>query len=297
MSGSGRVRVLSCAWLTLLGCLAVAPAAPGAREARISVPVASVYRAPAPGAERVTQGLLWERVLVLGERGPWVKVLLPDQYRTPQGYPGWMLRRHLVLDTPETLAPVVTVGVPQAAVRLRPEAGSPVASVALFSSDLPWSRRQGDWFQVKLPGRAEPGWVSAREVLEAPLPAQGADVLATASRLEGTSYLWGGMSRQGIDCSGLAYTVYKVHGFLLPRDADQQFQVGVAVDRADLEPGDLVFFGSAKTGRVTHVGFFVGEDQFLHASGTWGVARTSLEHPRYKTAWLGARRILTEPAP
>lgn len=288
---SRTVRALSCTWLTLLGCLAVAPAAPAHREARLAVPVASVYASPAETSERVTQALLWERVLVLREQGPWARVLLPDQYRTPQGYPGWMLRKHLLLDTPANLSQVVTVKVPRTEVRARPQDGTQVLSVAYFASDLPWSRMEGDWYQVSLPGRAEPGWVRASDVSDTDLPHEGQALLDTAARLQGTPYVWGGMSRLGIDCSGFTYTVYKVHGYLLPRDADQQFQVGRPVAREELQAGDLVFFGSGPD-HITHVGFYVGEEVFLDASGRRGVALSNLQDERVRTAFVGARRIL-----
>lgn len=281
---------LGCAWLTLLGCLAVAPAAPGHREARVSVPVASVYAAPSQTAERVTQALLWERVLVVKQQGPWSRVLLPDQYRTPQGYPGWMLTQHLSLDTARSFVQVVTVQSPRAEIRVRPEAGAAVAAVAYFSSDLPWTRCENGWYEVKVPGRVALGWVRAADVVDGYLPATGESVVATASRLKGTPYLWGGMCRLGIDCSGFVYTVYKLHGYLLPRDADQQYQVGTAVDRQSLQPGDLVFFGSGPE-RITHVGIYVGDDQFIDASGRKGVALSRLVDDRVVDAYVGARRI------
>lgn len=281
---------LGCAWLTLLGCLAVAPAAPGQREARVAVPVASVYAAPSQTAERVTQALLWERVLVVKQQGVWSRVVLPDQYRTPQGYPGWMLTRHLALDTARSEIQVVTVQVPRADIRVRPEPGAAVAATAYFSSDLPWTRCLDGWYEVRVPGRTALGWVRAADVVDGHLAADGGALIATASRLKGTPYLWGGMCRLGIDCSGFVYTVYKVHGYLLPRDADQQYQVGTAVARDQLQPGDLVFFGSGPE-RITHVGIYMGDDQFIDASGSRGVAVSRLVDDRVVDAYVGARRI------
>ncbi len=284
-------RILGCACLTILGCLSVAPADPRWREARVSVPVASVYASPADQAERVTQALLWERVLVRQQRGPWVQVMLPDQYRTAQGYPGWMLGRHLVLDTPASLAPVVTVRVSRAWVRREPRADSPSLALARLSSDLPWTEFRDPWFRVLLPGRSEPGWIHADDVVDGCLPPAGQEILKTAGLLKGTPYLWGGMSSLGIDCSGLVFTVFKVHGRLLPRDADQQFQVGTPVEKEDLAAGDLVFFGAGEQ-EVRHVGIYVGEGRFLDASGRRGVAESGLDDPRLKDAWLGGRRLL-----
>ena len=84
-----------------------------------------------------------------------------------------------------------------------------------------------------------------------------ADLVATARRFSGVPYLWGGMSVQGVDCSGLTSRVYAANGIDLPRDADMQFDDPRAqpVERADLRPGDLVFFGQKK---ITHVGMYVG---------------------------------------
>jgi len=290
-SSQAGARILGCACLTLLGCLAVAPADPRWREARVAVPVASVYGSPADLAERVTQALLWERVLVRQVWGPWVQVMLPDQYRTPQGYPGWMLQRHLVVETPARLDPVVTVRVSRARIHREPRSGSPTLMLARLSSDLPWTEFQDPWFRVRVPGWSEPAWVHADEVVDGCLPPVAEDLLRTAAQLKGTPYLWGGMSSLGIDCSGLVFTVFKVHGRLLPRDADQQFQVGAPVARPDLQPGDLLFFG-AGVQDVRHVGIYLGEGRFLDASGRRGVAESRLDDPHLEKTWLGGRRIL-----
>ncbi len=287
------VQALGCACLTVLGCLPGATAEVRAREARVAVSVASVFASPTDQAERVTQGLLWERVLVLGQKGPWSRVLLPDQYRTPAGYPGWMLSRHLSLDTPARLDQVVVVGVARAVVRVQPRPDSPVLSVAWLSSRLPWDRLEGEWFRVALPGRKEPGWVHESEVLTRCRPPHGADLLETAWRLKQTPYLWGGMTPLGIDCSGLVYTACKVHGRLLPRDADQQFQVGTPVEEADLRPGDLVFFGP-DSDHIDHVGLYLGEGLFLDASGRKGVDQSRLDDFKARKTFLGGRRVFCE---
>lgn len=283
-------RVLGCAWLTLLGCLAVSPAQTQTSEARVAVPVASVYASPSESAERVTQALLWDRVLVLRESGKWVRVLVPDQYRTPEGYPGWMLSDQLAsgLQPPER---TVTVVAPKVEVRSLPDAKAPVVQVAYLASDLPVVGTHPGWYRVALPGGE--GWVRETVVVEGSLPPLGEEVVRTAERLKGVSYLWGGMCRLGIDCSGLVYVVYKLHGFILPRDADQQYQVGTPVEKRDLRAGDLVFFGSGPE-RITHVGIFVDEGRFLDASGRKGVAYSQLVDDRVVDAYVGARRILPE---
>lgn len=96
------------------------------------------------------------------------------------------------------------------------------------------------------------------------------EIIATAFKLKGVPYLWGGMTPKGVDCSGLVRWSYLMNGVLLPRNASQMVQCGEEVSRDSLQRGDLVFFGSpAKDGgkpRITHVGIYIGNNQIIHSS-------------------------------
>ena len=81
-----------------------------------------------------------------------------------------------------------------------------------------------------------------------------------------TSYLWGGKSPFGIDCSAIVQVIYRFFGINLPRDASQQVDHGIVVDTDDILPGDLAFFENSK-GKITHVGILDGEGGIIHASG------------------------------
>ncbi len=108
----------------------------------------------------------------------------------------------------------------------------------------------------------------------------------------GTRYVWGGVSKAGVDCSGLMKLLFKGEGVNLPRVARQQFQRGIAVARAALMPGDLVFFNTNR-GPITHVGIYIGNGQFLHAANPRrGVRIDSLGSSYYTKRFAGARRIL-----
>jgi cell wall-associated NlpC family hydrolase len=108
---------------------------------------------------------------------------------------------------------------------------------------------------------------------------------------QGTPYRLGGDSRAGIDCSAFVQQTLKKHfNKTLPRSTDQQVEVGSVVPRDSARPGDLLFF---RTGRNTrHVGFYMGEGQFLHASTTEGVTISSLKDAYWTKAFWKAKRVL-----
>ena len=115
-----------------------------------------------------------------------------------------------------------------------------------------------------------------------------------ASKYIGTDYKWGGSTPQtGFDCSGLMQWAYAQSGVQIPRVTYTQIEAanGVEVaDRANLKPGDLVFFANA--GDVHHVGMFLGGDKFLHAPHTGDVVKvSSLSEPYYASQFAGGRRF------
>ena len=78
-------------------------------------------------------------------------------------------------------------------------------------------------------------------------------------------YLWGGATAPNYDCSGLMQAAFMSAGIQLPRDSYQQEDFTERVDRADLQPGDLIFFGTPE--RTTHVALYLGDGQYIHSSG------------------------------
>jgi hypothetical protein len=113
----------------------------------------------------------------------------------------------------------------------------------------------------------------------------------------GTPYLYGGTTKEGMDCSGFTSAVYrsalKEH---LPRSTRDQYDIGSEVNANDLEFGDLVFFNTTGTS-PSHVGIYIEDDLFAHASISYGVTLSSLESTYYKNRFIGARRIVHSPSP
>lgn len=122
--------------------------------------------------------------------------------------------------------------------------------------------------------------------------AQPSDLRELASRYLGVTYVYGGSSATGLDCSGFVSIVYRELGVTLPRTSIEQFMVGIAVKQSALESGDLVFFDTLGRGAVSHVGIYLGSGEFIHAASNPGKVITSrLEEKYYATRYLGARRV------
>ncbi len=118
----------------------------------------------------------------------------------------------------------------------------------------------------------------------------------TAESFLGVEYVWGGISKQGIDCSGFTNTVYRSIGVHLPRDADQQYLAGrlVATPKTKdaLRWGDLLFF-AGPAGRISHVAIAMGPGQFIHAEDDNNVCiRTWNEKPKLIERFVCAKRLL-----
>jgi cell wall-associated NlpC family hydrolase len=127
-------------------------------------------------------------------------------------------------------------------------------------------RHRDGWLQVRLPGKTV-AWIQSSDVVTDPQPLSIADSIELGKRFLGLPYLWGGTSSFGFDCSGFTQMLLRARGFNMPRDADQQaaWTGLVAVERTDLQAGDLLFFGSSPR-NITHTGMYIGDGQFIHAT-------------------------------
>jgi len=123
----------------------------------------------------------------------------------------------------------------------------------------------------------------------------GEQIVDFALGFVGYKYVYGGASPSpGFDCSGLVSYVMSNHNISVVRTASGQYRSnGVRVKKADLAPGDLVFFSSNGGRSVTHVGIFIGDNEFVHASRPGvGVVISRLDSAYYTRVWYGAKRLI-----
>ncbi len=240
-----------------------------------------------------SQMLLGDGVLVLATSGGWAKIAVHDQ-STPldaRGYPGWVPIVQLSAVAPPKAQYVATVIASTAWL----SQGGVQAIEASFGTRLPVMGVYGSIVHLALPGGAIMDAALSAVVMTSPgspaRPATAAAVIASARQFLGVRYLWAGTAGFGFDCSGLMYNVFKVHGVMLPRDAQDQAVVGRAVTRAALQPGDLVFLASG--GVVHHVALYIGSGMLLD-SPDFGkpVQVVSMAAQPYASEFSGARRVL-----
>ena len=261
---------------------AVLTPTPPSAQYIVRAAVAPLHAGPSAATPLVSQRVAGQ-VLTELERDPgggWLRVVGSDDYA------GWVHRGYL--------APVVEISGGPAMVSL----GCAVVAAndpARVRRPLPLGATLAA-SEVCVEGRA----VAAAEIPHL-FPRDPTAVTQSARELfAGTSYLWGGVTPWGADCSGFVQTVFGLHGVALPRDAWQQAMVGTdaGTDPLRVAPAGLLFFSERDDGRVTHVGISVGDSAMAHVAlgrGGHAIDRLSADDP-YVTALVTrfrfARRVM-----
>lgn len=115
----------------------------------------------------------------------------------------------------------------------------------------------------------------------------------TVEELIGTPYKWAGMSTSGFDCSGFTTYVFKQFEVELSRTSGSQALEGTAVTKDQLRSGDLVFFNTSGKS-ISHVGIYLGDDEFVHSASDKGVIKSKLSESYYAKRYVTARRVLND---
>lgn len=146
------------------------------------------------------------------------------------------------------------------------------------------------WVEVRLADGSR-AWAPRATLMtysKVPLPVE--QLLSVAQKFRGTVYAWGGQTPNGVDCSGYIQQVFSMAGYRVPRMADDQYAATQPVTQEEAQPGDLVFFTTYLPG-PSHVGIYLGNGRFVHASSSRGVIESGLDDPYFAPRFLGTRRI------
>jgi cell wall-associated NlpC family hydrolase len=259
----------------LLALALLAPGATNPSGAVVVEPVANMYSAPSEDADLVSQAIFSATVVLVEENGEWAKV------KTRDDYSGWMLlaglRRYGAGDHAyASTGTVAQVGNPFANVYREPNVTKHRPLLTLpFAARLEVAANSGNendrWLEVTL-ADGRKAWVQRGDVNLNPQPLSIKETIDLAKRFLSFTYLWGGTSSFGFDCSGFTQMLVQQRGITMPRDADLQAAwTGVTpVDRHKLRAGDLLFFGESLQ-KITHTGMYIGHGRFIHD--------TTHEHP------------------
>lgn len=280
----------------------------GKTEGLITISVANLRSNPKHSAELATQATLGTPVKIYKKKGSWSLIQTPDKYLSWVDSGGIVSLTKKELNkwkTSEKIIYTKTYG--------HSYTGSEkeqVVSDLVAGSVLEAINYTNEFYIVNYPdGRQAHVSKDEAEIYSLwleKLNTNKESLVETSKTLMGVPYLWGGTSTKGMDCSGFTKTIYFLNGMVIPRDASQQVHTGRQTDEdrnfENLEKGDLLFFGRKATDstaeKVVHVGMWIGNDEFIHASGQVRVSSMNADADNFDeynlNRYLRSKRILKE---
>lgn len=252
----------------------------------VNVSVCNTRHAADYDSGQESQALLGMPVKILDRHNEWTQI------QTPEDYVHWVLSSCIHRVTRDELSQwnhdrQLVVTSLYGFVYQKPDKRSQTVSDVVGGDRLRLLGKKGKYYQVAYPDGRE-GYLPRQDgkpldEWRATLKQDAQSILSTAYSLNGIPYMWGGTSPKGVDCSGFVRTTLYLHDIIIPRNASQQARKGqrieIAPDYSNLLPGDLLFFGSGT--RVSHVGFYVGNQRFIHSLGCVHESSFSPQDPNY----------------
>ncbi|SKB51597.1 Cell wall-associated hydrolase, NlpC family [Salegentibacter holothuriorum] len=275
----------------------------------VKISVANLRDEPKHSAQLVTQATLGMPLKVYKKQGGWYYVQTPEGYlawvdyggienMTKEEFSAWKSQEKLIFTEPTGNS------------YSEANSNSQTVSDLVAGNVLELLREQNNFYWVAYPNGkkafVEKAYAQPYQEWVASLEQNKEDLVATANKLMGLPYLWGGTSSKGVDCSGYTKTIYFLNGMVIPRDASQQIRTGDIVDSdknfENLEKGDLLFFGKPATDstseRVIHVGMWIGDNKFIHSMGEVHISNFDTEAEDFDeynyNRYLRSKRILNK---
>ncbi|MBZ0199551.1 MAG: C40 family peptidase, partial [Ignavibacteriaceae bacterium] len=274
----------------------------------INISVANIRTKPENSAELATQALLGTPLKVYKKKGGWFLVQTPDDYIGWLDDDGFCSVNKKQIDEYKNCEKIIVANNYGVSFSERDEKSIPVSDI-VAGDILKFVNDDGSFTGVEYPdGRL--AYIPSNNVQDysnwlKQLTVTQDKLVDDAKSMMGLPYLWGGTSIKGVDCSGFTKTIYFLNGVMLPRDASQQVNVGELIDTKNgfdnLQPGDLLFFGTKETEtkkeKVVHVGMYIGNKEFIHSSGMVRInsldsTKENFSEYRFRT-FIRAKRILS----
>lgn len=277
-------------------------------EGLVNISVANLRSKPKHSAELATQATLGTPIKIYKRDGDWFLIQTPDKYLSWVDAGGIVLFSEQELKKWKGVKKIIytkTYGHSFAVSNTNEivsdlVAGSVLETIAELKEF--YIVRYPDWREALIAKNEAEDYDSWLEKLN---PSTNA-LVETSKKLMGVPYLWGGTSTKGMDCSGFTKTIYFLNGMVIPRDASQQVHTGKQIDEnrnfENLAKGDLLFFGRKATDstkeKVVHVGMWIGNNEFIHASGQVRVSSIDRNAENFDehnlNRYLRSKRILKE---
>jgi gamma-D-glutamyl-L-lysine dipeptidyl-peptidase len=290
------------------------PALGGKIWGLVTLSVANLRYTAAHSAEMATQALMGTPVRILREDKGWYLVQTPDHYIAWTESAGIVRITEADLNQWKLDGRIIYLADYGSVINSATPDAMPVSDIVMggILSTEKSSTSGGQYIAVRLPDGRK-GFIKNKECQDFKTWCQAvqpdpANLLKVAYGFLGRPYLWGGTSVKAFDCSGFTKSLYLMGGLILARDASQQVLQGTEISDGaiwrELKSGDLLFFGRKatpeQTEKVTHVGMYAGDSEFIHCSGMVRVnsldsTRTNFK-PYYLTNLLHVKRIVGSPA-
>lgn len=291
----GNLPIVALLFVLMAAATAIAQQSVPHPDLVIARPVINMYRHSTDKSDVVSQAIYGTGVTELSSENGWFQI------RTADNYTGWVPADDVsALHGTAYALNDKSVRVAELSANVYSD---PDVTLHAPAMRLPWEARlevapdqtskTGRWIHVVLVDGTT-AWVQRGDVVSGPDPLTIPQMIDLAHRFLGITYTWGGVSSFGFDCSGFTQMLERQRGIEMPRDADLQaaWSGVVPVTRADLQPGDLLFFGSSPA-KITHTGMYIGNGEFIHDTthDHPGVQISHLDDQPWTKLLVAARRI------
>ncbi len=260
-----------------------------AATAIINVPAANMHKKPAIDASVISQAIYGMSVDVVKQEKGWTMIGTHDYYS------GWVKNSDLVFKSWPKKKQAVEANNLFTAIYQEPDMNMHAPIIIPYSAKLPLIKIMDvKWVEVMLPDGGS-GYMRRGDVSIDPKPMTMRQMLKLSRKFVGLSYIWGGNSTFGFDCSGFVQQLYKQMGIILPRDTGLlvKWPGFIKVTKAELRPGDVMLFGYNNV--ISHAGMYLGGGYFVNSTSFKDstVKISKLSKPHWTQLFITARRLRT----